>query len=374
MHFIICIFGVLAWINIQAQSNLTKTIQHDGMTREYKIYIPASYVNGNPVPLVFNLHGYTSNMTQQEVYGDFRPIADTANFIIVHPNGTFDNSGNRWWNAYGLAAPDDVDFISKLIDSVSADYSIDPERIYSTGMSNGGFMSFELACTLGNRIAAVASVTGTMPAGSFSGCNAPKPTPIMQIHGTADPTVPYNGSASLESVPAVVGYWVGQTNSNTTPTVINVPDTDPNDGCTAEHYIYPGGDQNSSVEHFKIINGGHTWPGAPVNIGTTNHDIDASVEIWRFFSKYRLNELLSVEESDKPADELKVYPNPSEGQLNLYFSQGSGSYEIIDALGRIVLSADIVSTQNTVFLKDKGVYFLRYNSGSETKTVKFIVH
>ena len=98
-----------------AQSNTSHTIQHNGITREYKIYVPAIYNGSTAVPLVFNLHGYTSNNAEQEYYGNFRPIADTANFIIVHPNGTLDGGGNRYWNAFGNPGVDDVGFLSLLI-------------------------------------------------------------------------------------------------------------------------------------------------------------------------------------------------------------------------------------------------------------------
>ncbi|MEX1191316.1 MAG: hypothetical protein WEA99_05030, partial [Brumimicrobium sp.] len=84
-----------------SQTTLVETIQHDGMVREYRIYIPVVYDATESVPLIFNLHGYTSNAFEQENYGDFRSIADTANFIIIHPEGTEDSFGEQWWNAFG---------------------------------------------------------------------------------------------------------------------------------------------------------------------------------------------------------------------------------------------------------------------------------
>src|SRR5690606_17264346 len=103
-----------------SQTTIDHTLQHGGLTREYRLYIPASYDGTESVPLLFNLHGYTSNNVQQEVYADFRPIADTANFIIVHPNGTLDLGGNRYWNAFNIpGGVDDVGFLSTLIDEIS---------------------------------------------------------------------------------------------------------------------------------------------------------------------------------------------------------------------------------------------------------------
>ena len=104
----VILFSLVFPLTIAAQSTV-QTMQHDGLTRSYRLYVPDSYDPNTAVPLVFNLHGYTSNALQQEVYGDFRSIADTANFILVHPDGTLDGSGNRFWNAFGASGGvDDV--------------------------------------------------------------------------------------------------------------------------------------------------------------------------------------------------------------------------------------------------------------------------
>lgn len=146
-------------LDAQAQAiNTSGTIQHNGLTREYRIYVPAIYNSTQAVPLLLNLHGYSSNNAQQQVYGNFTNIADTANFILIHPNGTIGNDGFRFWNSgFSASGPDDVGFLLALIDTISAQYNIDPNRIYTTGMSNGGFMSYELACQT-TRFAAIASV------------------------------------------------------------------------------------------------------------------------------------------------------------------------------------------------------------------------
>jgi polyhydroxybutyrate depolymerase len=366
------LFATVSFTLVQAQSNTVETIQHDGLTREYRLYVPAMYDGTEAVPVVFNLHGYSSNAQQQELYGNFMTIADTANFIVVHPQGTTDGSGQQWWNAWGAASPDDVGFVSAMIDELDQNYNINLNRVYSTGMSNGGFMSFELACSLGNRIAAVASVTGAMPVGKFSSCNAPKPTPIMQIHGTNDATVPYGGNATMEPIEDIVDFWVNQTNCNPTATVTNMPDIDMSDGSTAERYLYTGGDQNTTVEHFKIVNGGHTWPGAPIDIGVTNHDIDASVEIWRFFQQYKLDDLVSVEE-EQAKTVFKLYPNPSEGTINVELDESVKSFVVVDALGREIMSRQELEPKETIQIKQKGVYFIQFKSDSELTTKKFIV-
>jgi polyhydroxybutyrate depolymerase len=323
-----------------AQQTVTGSFMHGGQSRTYRMYVPASYTAGTAVPLVFNLHGYGSNNLQQEGYGDFRSIADTANFIVVHPNGTLDGNSQMNWNSFGLTTVDDVGFISRLIDTIAANYSIDLNRVYSTGMSNGGYMSYHLACNLNQRITAVASVTGSMTNFNMNACSIGRPTPIMQIHGTADPTVPYNGNTSSAAIETLVQHWAALNNCNMSPIVTAVPNTIATDGCTATHYLYDNGNSGATVEFYKITDGGHTWPGAPVVIGVTNMDINASVEIWRFFSQFSRQQLLQV--VDEASPHYTVFPNPSSGTIHLSFNAvAQRVIRLVNALGQQVA---IIST------------------------------
>ena len=341
-----------------AQQTINGSITHDGLTRTYILYVPASYSPGTPVPLVFNFHGYTSNSNDQMLYADFRPIADTANFILVHPMGTLDGSNQPYWNAGFGGTVDDLGFTSALIDSISADYSINPNRIYSTGMSNGGIMSYYLACELSNRFAAIASVTGTMITGSQLTCSAQHPTPVMEIHGTADATVPYTGNTTMIAIPNVLNYWVNYNNCSTTPTVTPVTNTSTTDGCTAEHSIWTGGDNGVEVEHYKIIGGGHTWPGAPIAIGVTNYDINASKLIWIFFSKYDLNGAIGpVGVNEIQGQKLTVYPNPTSDFLTIEGVEDLSSIEVFSMTGRKV-DCGFENSKIDIRSLDNGVYFL----------------
>jgi polyhydroxybutyrate depolymerase len=276
------------------QQTINESITHGGLQRDYILYVPASYSAATSVPLVFNFHGYTGSAYSQMWYGDFRTIADAEGFIIVFPEGTLDNSGISHWNVgWGGSTVDDIGFTSALIDSISAEYSINQDRVYSTGMSNGGFMSYQLACELSDRIAAIASVTGSMNMGWFNSCNPNHPMPVMEIHGTLDPTVSYNSSSFTESIPDILDFWANLNNCNSTAIVTNIPNTSTTDGCTAEHQIWENGNNGSTVEHYKIIGGEHSWPGALFPNGVTNQDIDASEKIWEFFNKYDINGLIN---------------------------------------------------------------------------------
>lgn len=360
-----------------AQTTIVDSIIHDNIERNYRLYVPASYDGSEAVPLVFNLHGYTSNALQQELYGDFRPIADTANFLVVHPNGTLDGTGTTFWNAFGSPTEtvDDVGFLSALIDSLNADYNIDLNRVYTTGMSNGGFMSYKLSCVLSNRIAAMASVTGSMVTTMMSSCAPTHPVPVMEIHGTGDPTVPYLGNPSLtmEPIVDVVNYWVNFNNCNSTAVQTAVPNTSTTDGCTTDHFLYTGGDNGATVEHYRVNGGGHTWPGAPVDIGVTSHDFSASVEIWRFFSRYKLNQLVSVEEAKGVEQPFSVFPNPSEGQFSLRFENAvSANIKVYDAVGKLVLTETVSGNPADVYVPSSGVYLLRVETNGELFTEKLI--
>jgi polyhydroxybutyrate depolymerase len=357
-----------------AQNTIDATMQHDGLTRTYRLYVPAAYSAATPVPLVLNLHGYTSNNIQQEFYGDFRPIADTANFIIVHPNGTLDGGGQQFWSSFGLSTVDDVGFLSALIDVIQSQYSIDPNCIYSTGMSNGGFMSYELACQLSDRIAAIASVTGSMIQGRWNACNATHPTPVMQIHGTVDPTVPYTGNPAqgMMHIDTLVKRWTEFNNCDLTPTVTPLPNTNLVDGCTAEHQVFGNGTQGVTVELFKVAGGAHTWPGAAVTIGVTNQDFSASKEIWKFFRRYKLNELLTgVEPEPVTSTSFTVFPNPSEGDIVLRFADGGArSIMVVNALGQTVRSLTAPSNEVRLTLHAPGLYHIVCESMDGVRTVQ----
>jgi polyhydroxybutyrate depolymerase len=361
------IFALLLSANSFGQQTINATIMHGGLQREYILYVPASYSGNEAVPLLFNFHGYTSNASQQLIYGDFRSIADTAVFIIVHPEGTLDANGNTHFNVdWGLSSVDDVGFTSALIDTLSATYNLNAERIYSTGMSNGGFISFKLACELSDRIAAIGSVTGSMTLGAPAVCNATHQIPVIQIHGTTDGTVSYTGSNFSEPVSSVVDYWVGFNNCDVTPVTENVPDISTIDGTTVEKVTYSNGDDCAEVVHYKIDGGSHTWAGSLINLPGTNYDIDASTEVWNFVSRYNINGRISnCATADVPnidvMPELTVYPNPTSSKISVGGLNGEMNFTLVSVLGEQVILGKITPASNEISMADvqPGVYFLK---------------
>jgi polyhydroxybutyrate depolymerase len=229
-------------------------------------------------------------------------------------------------------------------------------------MSNGGFFSYKLACDLSDRIAAIASVTGTMNVGQTGTCNPSHPMPVMEIHGTADPTVAYEGNFFFASTPSVVTWWADFNDCDTPASINPIDDTDTGDGCTAEHHAYINGNNGSSVEHYKIIGGQHTWPGSAFGGVGTNQDIDASKEIWKFFSKYDIHGLINttgVYHQESEASVL-VYPNPASDLLTVEWQGDELTYTLISSLGQPLHSGVLSSGNNTVDLSSMqpGMYIL----------------
>lgn len=348
-------FLVFALLNTFAisQTTIIDSIKSGGIYRNYRVYIPAAYTGIIARPMVFDLHGYTSSASAEQAYSNFKPIADTANFIVVYPNGTFLN-GQPYWNAGFGAGVNDIEFISNLIDTLSNQYNIDISSIYSCGMSNGGYMSHTLACALNNRIAAIASVTGTMATSQRATCVPNRAVPVMQISGTNDPTVTYTGMSGSLAIDTVVKYWVTNNNCNTTPVFNNVPNISSADACTAEHYVYNGGTYGSCVELYKIIGGAHTWPGSPFTIAVTNQDFNASEKIWLFFRKYKLSQFTGFNELNNEMD-FNIFPNPSSDILTIKGGEIFTVF-IIDVNGTVVL--ETTKKQIDISHLAKGVYSL----------------
>lgn len=375
--FVVYLLLLLSFNNFgQAGVTINDTIYSGGILRKFKLYVPNSYNAATSVPLIFNLHGYGSNATQQYYYSNFMPIADTANFIMVYPEGTISGT-SQYWNAGFGSGPNDVQFISNLIDSIKANYNIDLNSVYSCGMSNGGIMSYYLACNLPNRITAIASVTGSMLNSWYTSVPIPaRAFPVMEIHGTNDPTVLYNGDATFAPIDSVVRKWRKYNNCTPTAITYSVPDINTADNCTAVNYLYANGTNGSTVELYKINGGGHTWPGAPVFSAGTNQDFKASVEIWRFFRKYKLNQFITnvgIPQANEVKHPVSIFPNPAKNTLTIQNGNENDVFEteISDLTGKIV-KKEISNGLITITDLTDGVYFLKIKTNGSLTYSKFV--
>ncbi|MCG2613367.1 prolyl oligopeptidase family serine peptidase [Terrimonas sp. NA20] len=278
---------------VPAQQTVEGSFVHGGINRSYAVYVPASYIPGQPVPLLFNLHGYGKDKEYQESNRDFRPVADTARFLVVHPDGTKERlTKQRFWNFGSVmgSTVDDQGFLEALIDTLAKRFSIDQQRVYCTGMSNGTFMAYYLGCK-SKRFAAVGGVAGGMSVSMYKDCEPVNPIPIIHIHGTKDPINKYKGSSSAIGIEAILQFWRDKNHCSTKPEVTAIEDATPLDKCTAERIVYSGGINGHRVELIKITGGGHTWPGSDKQgglLGKVCQDFDARLEIWRFFREFKL--------------------------------------------------------------------------------------
>lgn len=361
-------------VSLAQQYNLS--FSHDGLTRKYHLYVPSVYDGQTAVPLIVNHHGATSDGSQQLLYSNMLPIADTANFIIVYPDGI----ANVWNSGFLIpytSGPDDVGFVSSLIEYLETQYNIDPSKIYSTGMSNGGFQSFRLACELEDKIAAIASVTGSMADSVAYYCQSNRSVPVLQIHGTEDPTVPYEGlvGGGYYHQDSLIQWWVDKNGCGAMTASDTFPDTDPNDSSRVVYYRYNNCSGNSEVWFYKVLNGGHTWPGALLNIGVTNQDIIASEEIWKFFRRHsHPNPSTSIANFNHD-DWLFSFQNPVGEKIKMNYSGEESVVIRLNELNGSVLREQIIhSGSNSMDCSElsPGLYVLQLSNGITSQTFKVL--
>lgn len=262
--------------NPVAAGDMTVMLTSNGMERSYILHVPASLDLTQPAPLVLNYHGLTSNAAQQVAFSNLNALADTEGFIVAYPEG-LSNSFNAGSCCSALASPphmeDDGAFTREIIADISTKLCVDDRRIYSTGMSNGGYMSEYNACVNADVFAAVAPVSAM--GFQQADCNPSRPIPMIAFNGTADGLVAYDGSNTS------VDSWLTR------------------DGCGGDPVRTDYGasfcetwtdcDGGAEITHCTLTGMGHCWPGASFcPFGDINTEIDANSEMWAFMSRFTL--------------------------------------------------------------------------------------
>ncbi len=274
--------------------DITRTLNHDGLERSYLLHVPSGYNDTHPSAVVLVFHGGGGNAEIIARQTGFSAQADRAGFLVVYPNG----SGRLkdkvlTWNGgtcCGFAQEqnvDDVGFVRAIIADLQSFAAIDTKRIYATGMSNGGIMSYRLACEASDLIAAIGPVAGTQ---NITPCEPKEPVSVIHFHGTNDNHLPYKGGVgsdsltgvNYESVQASIQFWL---NYNHCPSASRNEDF-----ADIQHIAYTDCAAGSAVELYTIVGGGHAWPGGngPAWAGgdqpTTT--ISATQIIWDFFAAH----------------------------------------------------------------------------------------
>ena len=292
---------LIAWgsfyglLSLYAPNRTNGSIVVAGDEREYLLYVPPSYDSAKPTPLVISMHAAMNWPAFQMKLSQWNKAADEHGFIVVYPAGIDPLSiGPSAWFMDGSRTPStmpDVKFISELIDTLEADYNIDSTRIFATGMSNGGGMTFALSCTLSHRIAAIGAVSAAQSL-PWTWCADSTPVPMIAFHGTADPFVPYNGAppgwlnpAPFPNVATWVASWARRNRCGTNPIESAV-------AADVTRREYTNCADDAAVVLYTILGGGHQWPGGkPLPkwiVGPTTPSIDATSTMWAFFREHPL--------------------------------------------------------------------------------------
>jgi polyhydroxybutyrate depolymerase len=275
--------------------------------RTFEYYIPSSFTNTTEVPLLFSFHGLGSTGAEQRDLTKFDVLAEQEGFIAVFPDATnLPREGNpcsdtlpplegaeiQWNLGAGslqyCAGIDDVGFVADMVGWFKANYKINASRIYSTGMSDGALFSYLLAFNLSGVFAGIAPVCGPMPWGFVGNLTTSTPITVILTMGTADPILDYNGYGGMGgnvtlSADETIAYWKVVDNITAPPVETVWPSTF-SDGTSVHRYVYSGGTNGTEVILFKVVGGGHTWPGnswAPMGVGAVTTHIDASAYIWK---------------------------------------------------------------------------------------------
>jgi polyhydroxybutyrate depolymerase len=280
----------------------------DDSDRWFLLTTPLDHDGDTPLPVVLDFHGLMEGADIHSRMSDMTPDALEEGYVLVTPNGT--GTPIRWAVDPDREANADLVYTDALLDQLEAMLCIDTSRVYATGLSNGAFMSSVLACTMSDRIAAVAPVAGIIHPDP---CPTERPVPVLAFHGTDDPILLFNGGvgdrlntvmtegpgtdpgdepalpeADLEGegFPANARAWAEQNGCDAEPVDEQVSDT-------VLWRTYPC-DADAAVEFVVIEGGGHTWPGSQFSanleniMGVTEMDLDANAEIWAFFQRFAL--------------------------------------------------------------------------------------
>jgi polyhydroxybutyrate depolymerase len=261
----------------------------DGVTRRYLLHAAGAAKPGRSLVLVLHGWGGSAPRMEHRTRGTFDRLADRDGAVVAYPAAL--GRPSRWndgWNMgrRGVTPPDDVRFLSALIDTLVAEFGVDRNQVFAAGLSNGASMVYRLACERPELVAAVAPVSGGMPAHLVRASAQGAPVSILGMHGTDDPLVPFD-----QSIRDGVSAWVKRDGCPAQPSSSRLPDSDPSDGTQTRVDAYAPCASATEVAFYTIEGGGHAWPGGDPpwfrRRGRTARDFDAGVVIWDFFQKHR---------------------------------------------------------------------------------------
>lgn len=280
----------------------TKSFDHRGFTRSYKVTVPSTYTPDEPPPVVVALHGLASNARDFDATTEFSAMAERYGFIAVFPEAL----ASVWHFPDYNVEQDDVRFVSRVVDAVAAEYAVDLDRIYLVGFSHGGILAYQVACEYPDRFAALAGVSSvSMPLQPAEACPLSMRIPVMMIEGSLELIWANDGrdlvmvdGLSFEFVPSIRSpeFWTAQNVCGPGVVEEEMPDLDPEDGTRVVRREYEDCDPAGPVVYYEVVGGHHNWPSPPEGqangFGNVSYDIRASEEIWAFLREFRLSDRL----------------------------------------------------------------------------------
>jgi len=273
---------------LEPPENGVNTFEYDGLERRFRIHIPENIQEGSSLVVV--MHGFTSSARVIEGYSGMNTLADEHGFVVVYPQGTKDDWGNNFFNVgydfHDSNGVDDIGFIHALIEHLQQSLNLSSRNVFSTGMSNGGDMSYMLACQ-SDVVRAIAPIAGCMMKHIYDSCTPTRPIPVLEIHGTQDDVTLVDGDIDNQEgwgaympLDDTIQFWVSHNQLGLSES-IDIEDTNTNDQSTVIQHRYYSQNDNTEVWLYEVVGGGHDWPGA-----FGNQDIDSSELAWQFFSNY----------------------------------------------------------------------------------------
>lgn len=342
----LCSVLLLFFVFITSAFGQYDSILHNGVERTFLVHLPHNYDENNSYSLIVAMHGGFGSAYNLQEQSQLSKKADEANFIVVYPEGIKGGILNiRTWNAgdcCGYASRtnvDDVGFIGALIDTLIDKFSIDLTRIYATGMSNGGFMAYRLACEIPNRIAAIAPVAASM---SFWDCIRKMPVPIIAFHSYLDFNVKHGGGQSEgvdnnridSSQQFVMNYWSEINDCNV------LQDTIKND-AEITFVKWTSCNCGTELHHYTTKDGGHSWPGGKKTLigDPVSEFINANDLMWDFFQRFS-TECRTTSTRVNPNNlQIYVYPNPTSGTIKVSVPVNKDYHvKLTDIFGREILT------------------------------------
>jgi polyhydroxybutyrate depolymerase len=263
--------------------DIAEGLVDQGQNRTYFLHTPTTDTPTHPEPLIVALHG--SGMQGQEMAEKtaLNQLADREGFVVVYPDGL-----KKKWNVSGKAPEDNVAFVHALIHQVENARSIDRQRIYIVGLSNGGILAQKLACEGPHEIAAIATVAASLPTQFSAHCQTQKPIAILMVNGTDDTVVPWLGGASpaihvgrnlsVPSIPAVIDFWQ-QHNVCPAPAPVQAI------GDRVEVTSYANCQAQSEVMLVALKGAGHIWSGGGYGQSAFG---DTTDRVWQFLQRHAL--------------------------------------------------------------------------------------